>query len=231
AFGLCLCLGRSASADEPRTGAKPSPVPVTRDDMKKALQDSERSTPRLPLPPLTEEQKARAAEAAKGGEASRAGLGGIINNGRMRQYYLSDYSPGGFGNAGGRPQGADRPAGANREGGPGSPNYPFQTQLFWIVSRGNNCTYCMGHQETKLAAAGLTDDQIAALDGDWSEFDDAKRAAFAFTKKLTYEPHAIGDADIAALRKHYDDAQITDILVAVAGFNAMNRWTGALRLP
>ena len=103
--------------------------------------------------------------------------------------------------------------------------------MFWIVSRGNNCTYCMGHQESKLAAAGLTDDQIAALDGDWSEFDEPKRAAFAFAKKLTFEPHAIADADIAALREHYDDARITEIILAVAGFNSMNRWTGPLRIP
>ena len=103
--------------------------------------------------------------------------------------------------------------------------------MFWIVSRGNNCTYCMGHQESKLAAAGLTDDQIAALDGDWSEFDEPKRAAFAFAKKLTFEPHTMTDADIAALREHYDDARITEIILAVAGFNSMNRWTGPLRIP
>ena len=109
--------------------------------------------------------------------------------------------------------------------------HPFQTMLFWIVSRGNNCTYCLGHQEVKLASAGMTDDQIAALDGDWSEFTPKERAAFAFTKKLTYEPNAITDADIDRLQTHYNDAQIVEIITAVAGFNAMNRWTGALRIP
>ena len=74
AFGLCLGLGRAAAADEPRPGAKPSPVPVTREDMKRALEDSKHSTPRLPLPPLTEEQKARAAE--------------VLNDARRRIYSI-----------------------------------------------------------------------------------------------------------------------------------------------
>ncbi len=221
ALSLALSLGRVASADEPKAASSPPPVPLTREDVKNALEGSKQATPRLPLPPLTEEQKARAAEAAK--NAPDGGLGGgIVNNGRMRSYYLSAYN-------------IDS---QRRSGGPGrepDPNmtlgYPFQTTLFWIVSRGNNCTYCLGHQESKLAASGLTDDEIAALDGDWSEFDEAHRAAFAFTKKLSFAPQTINDADIDALRTHYNDSQITEIILSVAGFNAMNRWTGALRIP
>jgi alkylhydroperoxidase family enzyme len=89
----------------------------------------------------------------------------------------------------------------------------------------------MGHQEAKLAAAGLSDGQIAALDGDWSEFDPKERAAFAFAKKLTFEPHAITDADLDALRAHYTEPQILEMIVVNGNFNAMNRWTGALRIP
>ena len=33
---------------------------------------------------------------------------------------------------------------------------------FWVVSRGNNCHYCLGHQELKLQYLGLDDDTIAA---------------------------------------------------------------------
>lgn len=247
ALGLGLALTPSVPADEPsKDGSKPVPVPVTRRDMKQALENSKRNTPRLPLPELTPEQKARAEESAKArttGAApadGRSGLGGgIVNNGRMRGYYLSEYGQGGFGGrpagaaAGGGERGQNRTPGGDRgqARGNGSPDYAFQTMLFWIVSRGNNCTYCMGHQESKLASAGLSDDQIAALDSRWSVFTPAQQAAFAFAKKLTYEPHAVSDADIAALRAFYDDAQITEMLVAIGGFNAMNRWTGALRIP
>lgn len=216
ALSLALFLGCVARADESKADSKPSPVPLTREDVKKALEGSKQAIPRIPLPPLTEEQKARNAEAAKNGSGHGLG-GGIVNNSRMRSYYLADYNIG------------------NRRGREADPKmtlgYPFQTMLFWIVSRGNNCTYCLGHQEAKLAATGMIDDQIAALDGDWSEFDEAQRAAFAFTKKLSFAPHTISDADIDTLRPHYNDAQITEIILAVARFNAMNRWTGSLRIP
>ena len=59
-------------------------------------------------------------------------------------------------------------------------DYAFKTMLFWIVSRSNNCVYCMGHQETQLPAFGVAEDRIAALDGDWSEFTLAERAAFTW---------------------------------------------------
>jgi AhpD family alkylhydroperoxidase len=144
----------------------------------------------------------------------------------MRNFYLSDY------NNTGRSGGSLGGVGFSREAEPGlSLGSAFQTQLFWVVSRANNCTYCMGHQEAKLSAAGLTDDEIAALDGAWDQFDPAKRAALEFTSKLTNEPHALADSDIESLRKHFTDTQITEIVLAVANFNAMNRWTGPLRIP
>ena len=231
ALGMALCLYSPARADDVPASSQPPTVPVTREDMKKALENSKKNVPRLPLPAVTAEDiakaeiaaKARAEAAKKNGQDDVIGRsmgGGIVNNGRMRNIYLSDYGSG----AGLMPSGGGR--GQNQ-----GDNYAFTTMLFWIVSRGNNCTYCMGHQEVKLASSGMTDDQIAALDGDWSEFTPKERAAFAFARKSTFSPHEIGDADIAALKAHYTDPEIVDIIAAVAGFNAMNRWTGALRIP
>src|SRR5262249_50860526 len=88
-----------------------------------------------------------------------------------------------------------------------------------------------GHQEIKLTADGLTDDRLAALDADWSEFTAAERAAFELTRKLTYEPFALADADLDGLRKHYQDIQILEIIFTVANNNATNRWTVSLGTP
>ena len=67
---------------------------------------------------MSEEEKAKAAEASKDPAARTRGLGaGIVNNGRMRSYYLSDYADGtrgglfGLGGFGGG-------ASANRAGAP-----------------------------------------------------------------------------------------------------------------
>src|SRR5207248_9087407 len=107
----------------------------------------------------------------------------------------------------------------------------FKTELFWIVSRANNCQYCLGHQEMKLAVAGLKEEEIAALDGDWSEFTPAQRAAFAFARKITVEPHRFSDADVNELRKHYTDLQILEMILSTAGNNAINRWKEGAGIP
>jgi alkylhydroperoxidase family enzyme len=205
---MLALLGLSAAAQ----ASDPPAVSPTRPELKQQLEDSKRSQPRLPLPPPTEAELA----AAK----ARAGAGpmtGIINNARMRRLYLPPEVLGG---------------GFTREPDPAMTlNNTFKTMFFWIVSRANNCRYCTGHQEVKLSADGVKEETLAALDGDWSEFTPAERAAFAFTLKLTYEPNRISDADIDRLRTHYTDLQILEILTAVGGFNAMNRWTGALAIP
>jgi alkylhydroperoxidase family enzyme len=210
------------AADEPDAQDGPSKVAATRQELKEQLERSKESRPRLPLPPPTEaeiaEAKARA-ESSRGAGLPRGMGGGIVNNGRLRQLHLdaSLLGPG---------------ASGSREPDPAmSVDNTFKTMLFWIVSRANNCTYCQGHQEVKLTGDGVKEDTIAALDGDWSEFTPAERAAFAFARKLTYEPHSLTDADIDRLRPHYKDLQILEILMTVAGNNATNRWTGPLAIP
>lgn len=77
----------------------------------------------------------------------------------------------------------------------------------------------------------MSDDEIAALDGAWQTAAEKERAAFAFTKKLTVRPHAVGAADLAEMTKHYTPAQVLEVVVTVAGYNATNRWTDALNIP
>jgi alkylhydroperoxidase family enzyme len=209
---LALALpGVCRAADTPAPDAPPA-VAATRPELKEQLERSKQSRPRLPLPPPTGEEVA-AAKARPG----RGAMGGIINNGRMRRLYLPPELLGG---------------GFSREPDPAMTlDNTFKTMFFWIVSRANNCAYCQGHQEVKLAGDGVAEERIAALDGDWSEFTPAERAAFAFTRKLTYEPNRLNAADLNRLRPHYNDLQILEIVTAVGGFNAMNRWTGALAIP
>lgn len=140
-----------------------------------------------------------------------------VNNGAMRAYYLPAEL---------------RDSGFSREPDPAMTlDDTFKVKLFWITSRGNNCYYCLGHQECKLKAAGLSDDDIAALDGAWADAPAKEKAAFAFTKKLTHTPHLVTADDVAALKKHYTDKEVLEILVTVAGYNSTNRWTDGLNIP
>lgn len=142
---------------------------------------------------------------------------GGVNNGRMRAAYLPESW-----SSRGRRRGRD-----NDE----RLDYLFTVPCFWVVSRGNNCHYCLGHQELKLRAAGLDDDTIAALDSDWSRFDPRLQTALAFARKLTLEPQLVDDADIKALQEHLSDDEVIELVHTVARFNSTNRWTDGLGIP
>jgi alkylhydroperoxidase family enzyme len=186
--------------------AQPRPIPLTRPAMKTLLEDLKARKPRIPLPALSEDEKQKAGSRTDNYES------------RLREYYL----PQANGQRGGFARGADSKM---------SLDYPFKTMMFWIVSRTNNCQYCLGHQEIKLSVAGLDEDKIAALDGDWRQFTPAEQSAFAFARRLTYEPHRLGDADIEGLRKHYSELQILEIVLSVAGNNSINRWKEGVGVP
>ncbi|MEX2026808.1 MAG: hypothetical protein WEH44_05895 [Pirellulaceae bacterium] len=121
AAGLALAaLCPGAFAAEP--AAAPLPTPLTRPEMKQALEDLKERKTRIPLPELTEDDKAKLGDRADSYES------------RLRYHYL----PGGdvqrSGSRGAR--------GFGREPDPNmSLSYEFKTMLFWIVSRTNNCLY------------------------------------------------------------------------------------------
>src|SRR5436190_16135852 len=86
---LAGCMLGSAGrlhAEEPR--ATPLPVPLTRPEMKQALEDLKGRPPRIPLPEVTEEERAK--------------LGERLNyESRLRYHYLPAGDERGGGGAGG----------------------------------------------------------------------------------------------------------------------------------
>jgi alkylhydroperoxidase family enzyme len=179
------------------------PVGITRDQEKELLEKHKNAKPRLPFP-----------------EGTQSG----VNNGWFRSNYVPAELRGVTGNGAG---------GGGRDGADPAMTLDntFKVKLFWITSRANNCYYCLGHQELKLASAGVGDDDIAILDGNWVDVPDRERVAFAFTRKLTHTPHLMTAADVEALKAHYTPTQVSEILVTVAGYNSTNRWTDGLNIP
>lgn len=223
-LGLSVLLLPSLTLADERV-VTPRPVPATRPEMKRLLEEMKTRKLRIPLPELTEAQKAELGERADSYET------------RLRFHYLPAGEPSVFGAGGPRP--TNPPAGATPPVRDFTRNadenmsltYQFKTMLFWIVSRTNNCQYCLGHQEQKLSATGMLDDEIAALDADWGRFTPAEQAAFAYARKLTYEPHQLADADIETLRKHYSDLQILEMTMSVSWNNSINRWKEGAGIP
>lgn len=185
----------------------PKPIPATRQAMLEALDSLKRREPRLPL-------SVAAAESTEPADGSSLG---VVNNARMRSLYL----PSELTRRGGRRGGATA----------GQFPYEFATEIFWIVSRLNNCHYCLGHQEDKLKRVGVSEARLVALDSRWTLFSPREQAAFAFAKKLTEQPHRLTDHDVADLATHYSSDQILELAFLVGRYNATNRWTDALGIP
>ncbi|MFN7733880.1 MAG: carboxymuconolactone decarboxylase family protein [Pirellula sp.] len=212
-----LALVEASPENEPRR------TPTTRDAMKQYLEDLKDRKPRIPLPELTEEQRKAELEnpRASGYES------------RLRSNYLEN-APNAYLTFGGSPAGGYPNAPANNRTPPDpimSLDYAFKVRMFWIAARANNCQYCLGHQESKLLAAGMTEDQIAALDSAWELFPENEQVAFALAKRLTLEPHRLTEDDIAACKAFYADLQILEMLGSIAGNNAINRWKEGAGVP
>ena len=188
----------------------PKPIPATRPEIKQALEALKDREPRLPLPAPAE------------GETS-------VNNGRMRALYLPESWVAGGSRT--RPPGQSR----NFRGPWIDPNakldYGLTRACFWVVSRGNNCHYCLGHQELALRHAGYSEDQVAAIDSDWSQFEPRQQAALGYARKLTLEPQLVGDEDVAKLKELYTDPEIIVLTYNICRFNATNRWTDGMGIP
>ncbi|MEX2317575.1 MAG: hypothetical protein WD669_10520 [Pirellulales bacterium] len=211
---MVLLAAAATLRAENELSATPKVIPPTRPEIKVALEALKERSPRLPLAPSD-------------------GTGGV-NNGRMRGQYI----PPAWGSGGGGRNAAGRTAQTGgdarpRQGNNGTSAFDsvFTTSMFWVVSRANNCHYCLGHQELKLKNDGVEDDKIAALDSDWSGYEPRMQAALAYTRKLTLEPQLVADADIAALKKHFNDAEIIALTMTVGRFNSTNRWTDGTGIP
>jgi hypothetical protein len=119
AAALALLAAGAARAGEGEPQLRS--VPLTRPELKKALEALKEATPRVPPPELTEEERAKLSDRTPTPEA------------RIRARYLPpEYTGSAGGGGGGFPREAD-------------PNMTldgtFKTMLFWIVSRVNNCHY------------------------------------------------------------------------------------------
>lgn len=182
---------------------QPKEIPPDRLAILRALEALKTRQPRLPLAPPD-------------GSEGAGGRLGVVNNGRMRGQYLPETL---------------RPSGGRKDDPNMSIPYDFSVELFWLVSRANNCHYCLGHQEVKLEKVGVDQQCRLDLDIDWGKFDQRHQLAFAFTKKLTLEPYAIAESDIEELRNRFSDLEILEIVTIVGRYNSTNRWTDSLGIP
>jgi uncharacterized peroxidase-related enzyme len=99
-----------------------------------------------------------------------------------------------------------------------------------VASVSAGCQYCQAHSLVAAGLNGVSDEKIAAI---WEFrssplFDDAERAALELAAAAGSVPNAATDAHFAALRAHWTDDQVVEILAAISLYAFLNRWNDTL---
>ncbi len=100
-----------------------------------------------------------------------------------------------------------------------------------LVSTDNDSAYCLATHAGDMLALGMTQDVIDSLRDtlDQTDFTPQEKALITFAREANRAPHAIGDADIDALRKTgASDAEIVEALGVMELFAAFNKFLVAL---
>ena len=104
------------------------------------------------------------------------------------------------------------------------------------VSQINGCSVCVDMHARELKDAGEKDERIWGV-GAWREspfFSDAERAALALAESVTRladRPDAVPDAVWDDAADHYDEKELSSLLVSIAVINVWNRLNAAIREP
>jgi uncharacterized peroxidase-related enzyme len=100
-----------------------------------------------------------------------------------------------------------------------------------VVSKLNECTYCVAHHAPRLVEQGLPAETVAQiLDSDCPGLDEVDRLVRDYAVQVTTKAQYIGDAIFNQLRQHFDEAQIVELTLRTALCGFFNRFNDALQI-
>jgi len=112
-----------------------------------------------------------------------------------------------------------------------------ETTAMLVVLRAsqiNGCSVCVDMHSRELKAAGEPDERIFTVAA-WREapyFTDAERAALALAEAATRvadQPDPVPDQVWEAAARHFDQAQLSALVISIATINAWNRINATTR--
>jgi len=113
--------------------------------------------------------------------------------------------------------------------GPGAVERRMKELVYLTCSYANRCPYCTAAHVATGKRAGITEEELRALQaGENDGFAASERAAIQYARELTIAANAT--ATQAALRDHFTDEQIVEITLVAAMANFTNRFNNGLGL-
>jgi uncharacterized peroxidase-related enzyme len=110
--------------------------------------------------------------------------------------------------------------------GPSSLPDEIKRMVAFMASRAAGCVYCQTHTHHQAANAGIGADKLDAI---WAYetsdlFSEGERAALRVAQGAGQAPNAVTADDMAALKQHFTDEQIVDLVAVISMFGFLNRW-------
>ena len=102
-----------------------------------------------------------------------------------------------------------------------------------LSSRSTGCLYCQAHTLLGAKNFNVSEEKLAAV---WTYassplYTERERVALDFALAAASQPNAVTDEGFAALRAHWSDSEIVEILGVVAMFGFLNRWNDSMATP
>ena len=111
--------------------------------------------------------------------------------------------------------------------GRGSVERRIKELVYLTASYANECAYCTASHLATGRKAGITEDEICALQTQQDHsFAPAEKAAIAYARELTQQADASETRE--ALYQHFSDEQIVELTLVAAMANFTNRFNNGL---
>jgi uncharacterized peroxidase-related enzyme len=100
-----------------------------------------------------------------------------------------------------------------------------------VVSKLNECHYCVAHHKPFLTVEGISSDGIdRLLDDDNPELDEVDRLVIEYARVAWETPNQVPDSLFDRLRRHFSEAQIVELTLRITLCGFFNRFNDALRI-
>jgi uncharacterized peroxidase-related enzyme len=100
----------------------------------------------------------------------------------------------------------------------------------YVSSNATGCRYCQAHTIRAAERYGAEREQLENV---WEfrthpAFSDAERAALEFSIAASQVPNGVDEPVMDAMRAHWDEGEIVEILGVIALFGYLNRWNDSM---
>jgi len=114
--------------------------------------------------------------------------------------------------------------------GPGTIDPGLKQLVAYVASTAAGCRYCQAHTTTHAAHAGVDVEKIEhAFEFETHPgFSDRERAALRLARDAALLPNLVTAEHFEALRRHFDEAQIVELVAVCALFGFLNRWNDTM---